>query len=168
MKRVPIPTCLLQISHWLFRVQTRASALRGEWLNVSLHEQINYFPDFEGKYVPKTRNVQNSPFPTWRASISKERAEIHRQCALSDGHFICLLFCARNVFVKRNLESGTSLKCVTSVFSIIACSHACRATHRQYVPKYDKWVEVIFLSYKSTQIPQLPDALSSADSWWNG
>jgi hypothetical protein len=135
---VPILPWLLQIPHWLSRVQTRASALRDEWLIVSLHEQIIYFLGFEGNDVPRTTKVQNSPFPSWRANISKGWTEIPRQCALSYVHCMCLHFGARNVFIKRSLESGTSRKCVKSVFSIIACSHACRAVHRQCVPKYTK------------------------------
>ena len=167
MKRVPIPQCLLQIPHWQSWVQTRASALRDEWLSVYLHEQISHFLGFEGNDVPRTTKVQNSPFPWRRGNISKVWADRHRQCALSYAHCMFLLFGVRNVFIKRSLVSSTSRKFVNGVFSIIACSHTCRAVHEQCVPKYTEWVQVIFVSFKSTQIAKFPDALSSVDSWWN-
>jgi hypothetical protein len=159
-KRVPTAPYLLQIPHWLSRVQTRASVLRGEWLRVSLQEQINYFLGFECNDVTMTTKVLNSPFPRWKTSISKEWAERLKECALSYGYCMCLLFGARNVFTKRSLESGTSRTYVASVFSIIARSHACRAVHRLSMPKHTKWVEVIFLSlnplkYQHCQMPYL-------------
>ena len=61
--------------------------------------------------------------------------ETQRFCAFLRTLYV-FIFGARNAFIKRSLESGTSRKYVNSVFSIIACSHACRAVHRQCVPKY--------------------------------
>jgi hypothetical protein len=161
---VPIPTCLLQIPHWLSRVQTRPSVLRGAWLSVYIHEQFNCLLGFEGNDVSI---LQNSSFPTWRTSILKWLAERPRECASSDIHYMCSVFGARTGLIKRNWESSTIRKYVTSVFTTVVCSHAFRAAHRQYVPKYDKWVEIIFLSFKSTQITECSDAISSAVLWRN-
>jgi hypothetical protein len=144
------------------RVQTRPSALRDEWQCASLYEQFNYILGFEGNYV-RTCRIHHF---TGEERISPNSGQrVPQSVRFLTDTFMCLFHGARNVFMKRSLESGTSRTYVTSVFNIIACSHACRAVHRQCVPKYTNWVEAIFQSFKSTQITDFQDTPSSADSW---
>jgi hypothetical protein len=154
------PTLTLPGSNSCLRVERRVTKCFVTHTN-------QLYPEFRGEWCSKDNESTEFTISQVKSKyLQRVGRETQRERALSYGHFVCLLFGARNVFIKRSLEISTSRKYLRGVFSVIACSSACRAVHRQCVPKYSKWVGILFVSFKYTQIPELPDAVSSADSWW--